>query len=183
MAEGVKIWPLADSWAAATEAVSGAYGVSVNVLRAESRGRGARPPANTWEAKKMAVHLAVILSACSYAELARLVGYNRDTITSHCAAVREACALDEEMQAKSEALHRFAVGRLEAAEQIRAPAFAVEPETTAQAMARMERQLGFLQAQVDRLNGLVGRDRVHPTVPCAHENVIGLPPQSARRRA
>lgn len=107
-------WPIGDAWEAACEVTALTMGVDVDALRAPSRGRGPRPPKAAWMAKKMAVHVAVVLAECDYAVLGRLIGLHRDTIASHCAAIREACAGDDREDLRSEMLVGAASFRLEA---------------------------------------------------------------------
>lgn len=99
------------AWNAATAVAAAAYGVSEDVLKAESRGRGPRPPRAAWEAKKMAVHLAVLVSGCGYAELAATIGFHRDTIASHCAEMRGRDS--DSAEVSSEALEALTRARLE----------------------------------------------------------------------
>lgn len=97
---------VAQSWQAAVAVTAAAYGVDPAVLGAESRGRGPRPPADIWEPRKMAVHLAVVISGVSYAALGRHIGLHRDTVASHCADVRD--AIHDEIESASLALEPLA---------------------------------------------------------------------------
>lgn len=115
-----RIWPVAEAWDAAVEVTAVVYGVSALVIRAESRGRGPRPPREVWEAKRMAVHVAVGLSNCDYAALGRHIGLHKDTISTHCAKAREACAGEEETAAIGEMLMATASTRLRALNPIEA---------------------------------------------------------------
>lgn len=111
MAAGAHI-TVGAAWEAAVEVVASTYAISPAVLRAASRGRGPRPPRAAWAAKKMAVSLAVVLCGCDYIELARLLGLHKDTVSSHCAAIREACATDDDFEQLSLSLEVCARLRL-----------------------------------------------------------------------
>jgi hypothetical protein len=113
MERGAEIWPMDAAWDAAVEVCAVGYGVAVDVIRAESRGRGPRPPRDTWQAKKMAVHLTVSLTNCDYAALGRAVGLHKDTIASHCAGIREAMAEDEAVERHSDVFAGAAVTRMQ----------------------------------------------------------------------
>jgi hypothetical protein len=65
------------------------------------------------EPKKLALYVAVTLAGCDYASLSRHVGLHRDTVTSHCAEVRELCAADERIERLVEALGSTALVWLE----------------------------------------------------------------------
>jgi hypothetical protein len=110
-----KRWPVLVAWEEAVRTTAAAYGIEPELLRAESRGRGPKPPERAREPKKMAVHLAVVLADCSYAELGRAIGYHKDTIAGHCAEVREAVLHDDGAETAAAALERLARGRLELA--------------------------------------------------------------------
>lgn len=105
-------WGVAETWTAAVEVTAAIYGVDEAVLRAESRGRGPRPPRSVWEAKKMAVYLAVLVSGCDRAELGRLIGFHRDTIASQCAEMQGATDADSG-ELLSLSLERIVRSRLE----------------------------------------------------------------------
>lgn len=109
------VWPLEPAWDVAVKAVSAAYRVDPNSITAESRGRGPRPPEAIREPKKVAIYLAVTLTGCDYAALGRHVGLHKDTVTSHCAWAREACAGDAELERRVEALGSAAIVLLEIA--------------------------------------------------------------------
>lgn len=97
-------WPLAVAWDAAVQASAAAYQVPPEAVSAESRGRGPRPPEAVREPRKLAVYIAVSLSGCDYAVLGRHVGLHKDTVASHCAWAREACALDDDFERRVEVL-------------------------------------------------------------------------------
>ena len=105
-------WGVAETWDAAVEVAASVYGVDQAPLRAQSRGRGPRPPRSAWAAKKMAVHLTVLVCGCERAELGRLIGFHRDTIASHCAEMQDATDADTG-ELLSLALERIVRGRLE----------------------------------------------------------------------
>jgi hypothetical protein len=107
-----RTWPVAKAWAVAVEVVATSYGLDPEVLRAESRGRGPRPPEDAREPKKIAVFLAVALSNCAYAALARHISLHKDTIASHCDDVRDACAKDYTREQLVDALMILGAGRL-----------------------------------------------------------------------
>ncbi|HEV2530929.1 hypothetical protein [Phenylobacterium sp.] len=92
------------AWSIAGEITGGAYGLPADLLSSQSRGRGPRPPRAAWEARKMAVHLVILVLDCPYATLARAIGLNKDTVASHCADMREACAESDRVERLSEAL-------------------------------------------------------------------------------
>lgn len=106
-------WPPPAAWAASVEVVSRIYGVERELLTAASRGRGPRPPARVWDAKKMAVYVTVLVSGCDRAELGRLLGYHKDTIATHCAEAERATDTDTG-ELLSLALERMVRSRLEA---------------------------------------------------------------------
>lgn len=105
-------WAPAQAWSICVDVVADTFGVDAALLTAESRGRGPRPPRRAWDAKKMAVHLTVLVSGCDRAELGRLIGLHKDTIASHCAEMQD--ATDEDTgELLSEALERIVRARLE----------------------------------------------------------------------
>ena len=63
----------------------------------------------------MAVHVAVIVADCDYAELGRLIGLHKDTVASHCASVRDDCAISDQVERISELLVQLALVRLSVA--------------------------------------------------------------------
>lgn len=105
-------WPVAETWRTAVEVTAQTYGLDPEELRRESRGRGPRPPEHTWEAKKMAIHVTVLVADCSYAELARRIGFHKDTVCSHCAEMRDRVLMDDAMEAKSSAVEQMVRFRL-----------------------------------------------------------------------
>lgn len=90
------------------------YGVGPELLLAESRGRGPRPPEQAREPKKIAVFIAVVLADCEYIQLARHVGLHKDTIASHCAEIR-ALSEDDRRERHIEVLIAAAAVRLQLA--------------------------------------------------------------------
>lgn len=128
-------WPMAAAWSAATEVAAVAFGISPDLLRAPSRGRGPKPPVAAREPKKMAVHLAVMLADCEYAELGRLIGLHKDTVASHCAGQRARCDEDIEAEATSDLLLAAAMMRLELLAGSGSPRRRHDPATRAQCRA------------------------------------------------
>ena len=111
-----RLWAVAPAWRVACETTALTYGVQVGLLTAPSRGRGPRPPAAVWEAKKIAVHVTVTLAGCSYWDLGRVIGLCRDTVSSHCADVRDRLRVDPSAEARLVAIERLARIRLMALE-------------------------------------------------------------------
>lgn len=172
----VRKWDIGEAWDVAVTVTAAAYGIAPEMLRAESRGRGPRPPKEAWLPKKMAVHLTVVLSGSDYAELARLTGLHRDTVASHCASVRELCASDLDADVQAEGLLAFAVKRL------LNPAAPLPAPNAAEAE---KLSVAWLAARVEALETLVRADLIrrgalHPTTPPDHTNVIKIP--GTRRR-
>lgn len=108
----VQSWPLPAAWDAAVEVTAAVYGVAPGPLRAPSRGRGPRPPERAREPKKVAVWLAVLLSGRDYKAVARFLGLHKDTVSSHCADIREE-AIDDARERQLDALAAAATVRLE----------------------------------------------------------------------
>lgn len=106
-------WPLAEAWEAAAEVTAAAYAVDLGALVAPSRGRGPRPPREAWQAKRTAVHLAVVLSGSDYATLGRHLRLHKDTVAHHCAVARDALATDEAAEAQFDALAAVCGARLQ----------------------------------------------------------------------
>ena len=79
---------VADVWPIAAAIAASCHRVPAEWLTAPTRGRGARPPAEAWEAKRHAIVAAIAVADCSYAELGRLLGMHRDTVCHHCGVVR-----------------------------------------------------------------------------------------------
>lgn len=100
------------AWEAAVAVTANAYGVDAELIRAQSRGRGPRPPSEIWEPRKMAVHLAIIIADCSYASLGRVIGLHRDTVASHCAEMRDHILGEARAETASVALEKLARARL-----------------------------------------------------------------------
>ncbi len=131
-------WAMDTCWRAAVAVTGAVYDVPGDLILADSRGRGPRPPQRVWEAKKMAVHLAVILSGCRYAQLARTIGYHRDTVTSHCEDMRGAVMADPVVERLAEALEAAARFRLKGAAAVHlagARAHLVALETAAEGLS------------------------------------------------
>ena len=103
-----------DAWSAAVIVVAAAYDLPTEEIAQESRGRVPRPPARVWEARKMAVFIAVSLSGCDYATLGRELGLHKDTISSHCSEIRRACEEDDTLETMSNALEQAADAQLAA---------------------------------------------------------------------
>lgn len=108
-------WSVAQCWETAVEVTAAAYHVDAADLGAPSKGVGARPVKECWEARKIAVQLAVMLAECSYAALGRVAGLHRDTVAAHCAEVRDELLKVESVEAGLLALERLARGRLDRA--------------------------------------------------------------------
>lgn len=92
------------------EVVGAAYRVDPAIIRADSRGRGPKPPAHAIEAKKVAIFITVALCDCSYALLAKTIGYHKDTVCSHCDEVRRMCD-DDAIEAEVDRLIGLAAKR------------------------------------------------------------------------
>ncbi len=154
------------AWDAAVAVTSAAYGVGPDEIDTPTRGRGPRPPQRIWEAKKMAVHLAVLVSGCAYTDLARRLGYHRDTVTSHCASMREAMASDADLEELSNGLERAA--RLRAASQ----------RLTAREVAAsdpLDKLLGALREYSDSfIRHSSDKTALHPTKVDDHGTVIKI---------
>ena len=103
---------IAKCWEAAVVVTAAAYGVDPALVARQSRGRGPRPPPEIWEPRKLAVHLAIVLSDATYAELGRHIGLHRDTVASHCDWAREACAQDVELEGRVDALTTMGLSRV-----------------------------------------------------------------------
>lgn len=97
-------WPLSQAWTAVLSVTATAYALDIEALGAPSRGRGPRPPKTVWEARKVAVYLVVVLSDQNHAAVARHIGFHRDTVNSHCLAMREAVLDDLDMEERVGAL-------------------------------------------------------------------------------
>lgn len=156
---GISIWPMAAAWSAAVEVTAVAYGVPPEVIAAESRGRGPRPPREVWQAKKMAVHLAIVLGQCDYAALGRQIGLHRDTVASHCAWVRD--SEDEGVGALATSLQCLAANRLALSGTAgREPSVVVDQRrinlTGAHQIAALENYFGGL---LEQARGLLSVDR------------------------
>lgn len=99
-------------WTASVAVTAAAFAVREDLIAAPTRGRGPRPPEAARWPRKVAIHLAVIVSDCDYLELARLLGMHKDTISSHCAELRQRCADDPSVEALSEAMAVLCLRRL-----------------------------------------------------------------------
>lgn len=166
----VQKWEIGQAWDMAVTVTAAAYGIAPEILRAESRGRGPRPPKDAWLPKKMAVHLTVVLSGSDYAELARLTGLHRDTVASHCASIRDLCATDLDADTQAEGLLAFAVNRL-----LNPGAPLPQPATPSEerlSLAWLNARMEVLEALV---RDLIRRDGDHPTAAQDHGKLILLP--------
>jgi hypothetical protein len=167
-------WSAIQGWEAAVTVTAAAYAIEPALLKAPSRGRGPRPPACVWEAKKMAVHLAVLVSGCDYAALGRELGLHRDTVASHCAEMRQRAAEDEYIETASQTLEllvrttleRKAIGSLVASR----AHLALFEEITRELITVMP-----LPPSSDP------HPTAHPTETIDHGNVIKLRPQKPSR--
>jgi hypothetical protein len=163
--------PLPKAREAAVEVSAAAFRVDPSLISAESRGRGPKPPKHVSEAKKVAVYITVALSGCPYAEVARFIGYHRDTVCSHCADVRLATD-DVEFEQRLQELIGLALARCAAPE---------GPSVTFGADVPTRELLLTLHAKVDRLFAFlgvpgVGVSSVHPTIePNTKKNVVPFP--------
>jgi hypothetical protein len=82
---------IAAAWRAAVFVTARAYDVRSEVLGAlgrPGRGGGSCTPRAYWDVRKVAVYVAVLTADCAYAELARVLGMHRDTVTSQCEELR-----------------------------------------------------------------------------------------------
>lgn len=171
-------WPIRPTWRAAVEVTATAYWVDQSDLLAPSRGRGPRPPERIWEAKKMAVHLTVLVSACSYAALAREIGFHKDTITSQCADMRDRVLDDDAMEAKSAALEALIRWQLqsvarERVDSLRAQLALLEASTSGLIM-------GELPPPAWSPASSVTHPSLHPTLSLGHANVIEIDKKSRK---
>ena len=180
MAENVvtQRWDIGAAWEASAAICAATFNVPAVLITAPSRGRGPRPPANIWLAKKMAIHLAVVIADCGYAALGEKIGLHRDTVASHCAEIRAAAMKTERGELISTVLEFLARTRLQSLAE--------------QQLATMRAQLAMLEATV-RDFGQTGGDAapvigfiqpaassdihptLHPTKNGDHGNVIRLP--------
>lgn len=149
MAEAVQCG-VAQAWDAAAEIVAAFYGVPATLLKASSRGRGPRPPEAAWMPKKVAVALAVILSDCRYADLAREIGLNKDTVASHCAAVRKAAFDDHALERQMDTMHAAAAVRLELTDRVGEAAPAHDHSTPRGRITALRMHMNGLFAQALR---------------------------------
>lgn len=163
-------WSVPETWLAAVEVAAAAHGVAEDAIRAQSRGRGYKPPPAVARARQCALYLTVLVSDCGYAELARHVGFHRDTVHSHCMEMQAHADVDrvELASERLEALvrQRLAAGMRSAAARLRAR------------LEQMEADAAFAEASI-----VASSDSV-PTfnrqVGGSVENILSLP---ARRRA
>lgn len=168
-------WDIQAAWDAATAVTAMAFDVPAEIIAAPSRGRGPRPPRNVWTAKKMAVHLAVIIADCDYASLGRHLGLHRDTVASHCADMREASGESDLNEVSAVALERLARFRLQS--------------LAAQRLEGLRAQMAMMEATLCELNALGSaglpalsgalfssddHPTFHPTIPEDHGNVIAM---------
>ena len=160
---GATHWPVDETWRTAAEVTATSYWVPAADLMAPSRGRGPRPPEHLWEAKKMAVHLTVLVSGCSYAALARTLGFHKDTITSQCAEMRDRVLMDDAMEVKSSALEALVRWRLQSVARERVDS--------------LRAQLALLETTTAGLHcgSSVAHPSLHPSPLQDHANVIALP--------
>lgn len=147
-------WPMDAAWASAAEVCAAAYRVSPEAILAPSRGRGPRPPADVWDAKKTAIYLTVVLSDCDYARVGRLIGLHKDTVSTHCAAVRNACADSADWEARVEGLALLAAHRLSSPAALVAPSANDLPRLVA--VLREKIDLVALAARLERVEGHLG---------------------------
>lgn len=163
-------WPLDAAWRAAVQVTEGTFGLTPGAITAPSRGRGPRPPAEVREPKKLAIYLANSLADCDYAALARHVGLHKDTVHSHCAAVREALIGDEDLAQLVDTLGSVAIVNMEVRGIV-----ANAPKSSPLAKSAMRQRLralrGFLEvmfeeafeAASDEAQGSSDRSPLHPT--------------------
>jgi hypothetical protein len=167
-------WGVSEAWEAAALATATVYCVEPALIRAESRGRGPRPPQSIWEAKKMAVHIAVTVSGCDYAALGRALGMHRDTIASHCAEMRQRAAEDEFLETTSQLLEQATRAQLERR------ALTVLDAARAH-LAMLEDAARDLVSVMPQRPSTDRHPTLHPTEVRPHETVIEL--RSKRRIA
>jgi len=169
--EPIKRWPVARAWEVAVEITALAYGVDPAAITAETRGRGPRPPEAVREPKKIAVFVTIVLSGSDYTALARHLGMHKDTISSHCASVREACCADV-IERQVEAILATSAMRLELAklppETHILPAVASDWEVALSRLAILEDHMAQTFATLraalsDEAPALIRR--IHPTSP------------------
>lgn len=159
---------LQNAWQAAVAVTATAYGVDPALVSAPSRGRGPKPPPEIVEPKKVALYLTSMMTGCLYAELGRQVGLHKDTIASHCAELRERCAVDGEIEERVNALALLALR---------------QPGVSAASLLELVTQLA---ARVERLERWRARHpsilRSHPTPAPDDETVIELRQVAGNRR-
>lgn len=168
-------WGIEQTWEAVAIVTASVYGVDAALVRAESRGRGPRPPAGAREPRKVAMFVAVSVAGCDYIDLARHLRLHKDTVCAHCAELRDSLAQDPALEARVDAIIHLVTDRLDGG---RLPAAPSSEDVTAQALLRA------LHARFDRLEALIRRGGLNPTQsgkieinPTAHEthgNVIPL---------
>jgi hypothetical protein len=165
----VRKWDIAAAWDAAVATSASAFDVPAALIAAPSRGRGPRPPQSIWTAKKMAVHLTVIIADCDYASLGRFLGLHRDTVASHCADMREAAAGCDWSEIQAVALERTARLRTEQISSERTDALRAQ-------VALMDDTLAQLNAACRPYSAHPTlRPTTHPTGSDDNENVITFP--------
>lgn len=151
-------------WEAAVAVTASAYGVDAALIAAPSRGRGPRPPAHIWQAKKMAVHLAVIVADQGYKALAVELGMHKDTVCSHCADMRTVAETDQDLEDLSVGLER--------AVRLRAASLALAPVEIA-ASDPLDRMLSAMRDYADSfIRPSSDQNGLHPTKTADHGNVI-----------
>jgi hypothetical protein len=106
-------WPLGPAWDAAVHVCALAHRIAPEAIRAESRGRGPKPPSEVRLPKKLAIYLAFSLSGCQYAALARHVGLHKDTVHSHCGDIRDEIATDARLETLVGVLGSAAIAHME----------------------------------------------------------------------
>jgi hypothetical protein len=105
-------WSVQASWEAAVFVTARAYQLDRSILgETAAGGRGPRTPQPYWEARKVAIYVAVLAVDCTYAALGRVIGTHRDTVTSQCKDVQERVAVDPMLGRLVDRLERDARNR------------------------------------------------------------------------
>lgn len=177
---GAPVIAILEAWEAASEATAVAYRVPVAVLRAESRGRGPKPPKWAIEAKQVAIWLTVALADRPYAVIGRALGYHKDTISSHCETVRQLADADE-LEADIEAIMRAAGKRLAMPDGEMRALPVLRPALLRGMIADLQRRVEALENLLRRADAASDEPPFHPTI-CGpdEKKVIDL---EERRRA
>lgn len=154
------------AWRVAAEVTAAFYAITAADIMAPSRGRGPKPPRAVCEAKKLAVHLVVILiDRLTYSELAAAIGLHKDTVASHCAWAREASAVDPRIEDNAATLEMGARARMRALADAPGVRIAVDRALAAR---------NALHAYAEELARNLAVHPSHPTDFEPHGNVIKI---------